>query len=135
CEEEEKHLQKKGADGAAASPSIESSLSSHRGGGSPMRHDTNSSMSQAFGADFSGVRIHTDSSAAAMNNELNAHAFTHGSDIYFNSGKYDDRSKEGKKLLAHELTHVVQQNGDTLRRNLWDDFKSDVSAGVDAAGQ
>jgi hypothetical protein len=135
CEEEEKHLQKKGADGAAASPSIESSLSSHRGGGSPMSHDTNSSMSQAFGADFSGVRIHTDSSAAAMNNELNAHAFTHGSDIYFNSGKYDDRSKEGKKLLAHELTHVVQQNGDTLRRNLWDDFKSDVSAGVDAAGQ
>ena len=44
-----------------------------------------------------------------MNQDLNAQAFTHGSDVYFNSGKYDTGSSEGQKLLAHELTHVVQQ--------------------------
>jgi hypothetical protein len=136
CEEEEKKLQKKGGDnGAVASPSVESKLGSHRAGGAPMSGETNSSMSHAFGADFSGVRIHTDSDAAQMNKELHAHAFTQGKDIYFNSGKYDDRSTEGKKLLAHELTHVVQQNGDTIRRNLWDDFKSEVSAEAHAAGK
>jgi len=46
-----------------------------------------------------------------MNKELNAQAFTHGRDIYFNAGKYDPESTQGKKLLAHELTHVVQQTG------------------------
>jgi hypothetical protein len=136
CKEEEKKLQKKGGDGStAASPSLESRLSSHRGGGTPMSRETNSSMSQAFGADFSGVRVHTDSGAAAMNNQLHAHAFTQGKDIYFNTGKYDDRSTEGKKLLAHELTHVVQQNGDTIQRDLWDDFKSEVSSEAHAVGQ
>ena len=52
---------------------------------------------------------HTNSSAIQMSKELGAHAFTHGSDIYFNSGKYDSQSREGQHLLAHELTHTVQQ--------------------------
>lgn len=109
-------VQTKGGDGGGtASASLESSLSSTRGGGSPMSTETNSSMSEAFGADLSGVRIHHDSTAATMNNELSSHAFTHGNDIYFNSGKYDDKSTEGKKLLAHELTHTLQQSGDVHR--------------------
>ncbi len=70
-------------------------------------------MESSFGTDFSGVRIHNDSSSVQMNKDLQAQAFTNGSDIYFNSGKYDTNSKGGKHLLAHELTHVVQQNDNT----------------------
>ena len=62
-----------------------------------------------MGADFSNVRIHDDSNAAQMSKDLNAQAFTHGNDIYFNSGKYDTSSSAGQHLLAHELTHTVQQ--------------------------
>lgn len=66
-------------------------------------------MGHAIGADFNGVRIHTGEEATQMNRDLGAQAFTHGNDIYFNSGKYDPSSTNGKRLLAHELTHVVQQ--------------------------
>ncbi len=68
-------------------------------------------MESGFGADFSDVKIHTDSSAVDMSNNLNAQAFTHGNDIYFNSGKYDTSSTSGQHLLAHELTHTLQQGG------------------------
>ena len=66
-------------------------------------------MESGFGVDFSGIRIHTGSSAVMLSKDLGAQAFTHGSDIYFNSGKYDPGSGMGKQLLAHELTHTVQQ--------------------------
>ena len=66
-------------------------------------------MEGAFGTDFSSVRVHTDSSAVQMNKELGAQAFTNGSDIYFNEGKFDTGSSGGQHLLAHELTHTVQQ--------------------------
>ena len=68
-------------------------------------------MSAKFGVDFSGVRIHDDSEAVGLAKELQAQAFTHGRDIYFNEGKFDPESGAGKNLLAHELTHVVQQAG------------------------
>jgi hypothetical protein len=68
-------------------------------------------MEPRFGNDFSSVRIHTGSNAVQMNKELHAQAFTHGSDLYFNEGKYNPGSNSGKQLLAHELTHVVQQTG------------------------
>ena len=67
-------------------------------------------MSQAFGSDFSKVRIHTGHQANTMNVSIGARAFSHGTDIYFSNGQYNPVSNEGKKLLAHELTHVVQQN-------------------------
>ena len=115
CEKEEK-LQKKSNESSPASPSnIESCLSSSKGGGSTLPAATLEQMEGSFGADFSNVRIHNDSSAVQMSRDLNAQAFTHGSDIYFNSGKYDANSKGGKHLLAHELTHVVQQNGSSLQ--------------------
>jgi hypothetical protein len=66
-------------------------------------------MGSAFAADFSGVSIHTDEKAAQMSKDLHAQAFTYGNDIYFNSGKYNTDTSAGKHLLAHELTHVVQQ--------------------------
>ncbi|MGK7947778.1 MAG: DUF4157 domain-containing protein [Xenococcaceae cyanobacterium] len=53
-----------------------------------------------FGTDFSDVKVHTDSSAVQMNQDIQAQAFTHGQDIYFNSGKYSPDTNEGKSLLA-----------------------------------
>jgi hypothetical protein len=100
----------------AATPDLQSRLNNTKGGGKPLPEDTRSSMESGFGSDFSGVRVHNDQDAAQMNKELGAHAFTHGSDIYFNEGKYDTGSTEGKKLLAHELTHTVQQGGAPLQK-------------------
>ena len=105
---------KSGGAPAEASMDLEGRLQQHKGGGAPLRPETQHEMSSAFGADFSRVRVHTGSSAVQMNKELSAQAFTHGSDVYFNSGKYDPDSGEGKKLLAHELTHVVQQGAGKL---------------------
>ena len=90
---------------------IENQLNSTKGSGSSLPKDTQSSMEHAFGANFSGVRVHTGSNAVHMNKGLGAQAFTHGSDIYFNEGKYDTSSHSGQHLLAHELTHTVQQGG------------------------
>lgn len=108
CEKEEK-LQKKSDGLQIASSNIESRLSSSKGSGSPLPVATREQMESSFGADFSNVRIHNDSSSVQMSKDLNAQAFTYGSDIYFNSGKYDANVKGGKHLLAHELTHVMQQ--------------------------
>jgi hypothetical protein len=70
-----------------------------------------------MGTDFSRVRLHTDNSAAQTAHDLDARAFTSGSNIVFGSGEYDPGSTEGRRLLAHELTHVVQQTGEqTVRR-------------------
>lgn len=88
---------------------IEPALKETKGDGEPLLAGTNSFMSNSMGADFTPVRVHTGTKAAAMSKALNAHAFTHGNDIYFNSGMYNPGSPSGKKLIAHELSHVVQQ--------------------------
>ncbi|MFD0861694.1 DUF4157 domain-containing protein [Sungkyunkwania multivorans] len=93
----------------AAPASIESQLNTSKGGGAPLPDGTKQQMESGFGADFSSVRVHTDSTAVQMSKGLGAQAFTHGSDIYFNEGKYDTSSDSGQHLLAHELTHTVQQ--------------------------
>ena len=67
-------------------------------------------------ADFTNVRVHTGTESAQLNKQLNSHAFTHGRDIYFNSGKYNPCTQEGKYLLAHELTHTLQQSKNIIRR-------------------
>jgi Domain of unknown function (DUF4157) len=72
-----------------------------------VRHD----MEARFGQDFSGVRIHTDAPAARSANDVDARAYTVGSQIVFGSGEYAPGSTAGQHLLAHELTHVVQQGG------------------------
>jgi len=97
-------------DGGQAPEGIENSLNQSKGAGHSLPQNIRSFMEQSIGADFSAVKIHNDSNAVQMSRNLNAQAFTHGSDIYFNSGKYNPVSTEGKHLLAHELTHVVQQN-------------------------
>lgn len=82
-----------------------------KGKGSPLSKDILHEMNARFGYDFSGVRIHNDSEAHRVSKELHAQAFTHGQDIYFNEGKFDPSTPEGRLLLAHELTHVIQQTG------------------------
>jgi|GEM_PF-3544508 len=94
---------------STATPALATQLNSTKGGGKSLAPDVNASMSNAFGTDFSHVRVHTDTRATQMNQDLHAKAFTHGSDIYFNQGEYAPTSSQGKKLLAHELTHVIQQ--------------------------
>ncbi|WP_299222280.1 DUF4157 domain-containing protein [uncultured Aquimarina sp.] len=110
-EEEEEILQMKGyRDESSSVSNLESSLQQSKGGGYHMDASTQLQMNQGIGADFSNVKIHTDTNAIHMNQQLNAKAFTNGSDVYFNQGQYNPQSSEGKHLLAHELTHVVQQN-------------------------
>ncbi|MEO9146841.1 MAG: phage tail tip lysozyme [Ginsengibacter sp.] len=108
-EKEEKLQKKSDTSTQTASSNIESSLNSSKGSGSSLPKNTLEQMGNSFGADFSNVRIHDDSSAVQMSKDLNAQAFTHGSDVYFNSGKYNTGSTAGKHLLAHELTHTLQQ--------------------------
>lgn len=97
------------ADTKSSAGSIESSLQSSKGSGAALPAQTRQDMESHFGADFSQVRIHNNAQAVQMSQDLQAHAFTYGNDIYFNSGKYDTNSSSGNHLLAHELTHVVQQ--------------------------
>jgi len=106
--EDEETLQQKST-GAGDASGIEDSLSSSKGGGSPLDSETKGEMEAGFGSDFSGVRVHNDSNAVQMNQELGSQAFTNGNDIYLNEGKYNPSSDSGKHLLAHELTHTVQQ--------------------------
>ena len=84
-------------------------LSQSKGGGKPLADADRNFMESRFGVDFSGVRLHTDSNAVQMSRELDAQAFTHGRDMYFGAGRYNPGTSSGKRLLVHELTHVVQQ--------------------------
>ena len=88
------------------------------GGGRPLDGDVQSWMGQRFGHDFSRVRIHTDAEAAESARRVRAHAYTVGPDIYFNEGRYDPEGVRGRRLLAHELTHVVQQGDSRASRAL-----------------
>lgn len=109
--EQNANVQKKEKEesGAAESRNIESQLQASKGQGSPMDDKTRGEMESGFGKDFSGVKLHTGGEATQLSQNLNAQAFTHGSDIYFNEGKYNPDTSYGKHLLAHELTHTVQQ--------------------------
>jgi Domain of unknown function (DUF4157) len=99
-------------------PTIETRLNASQGRGQPLPKDTRAFMESRFGHDFSQVRIHRDFQAAQMNRELNAQAFTHKQDVFFGSGNYNPTSTEGARLLAHELTHVVQQSDRQTSGNL-----------------
>ncbi|MGK0362722.1 MAG: hypothetical protein ACI9U2_005043 [Bradymonadia bacterium] len=84
--------------------------------GQPMGDSVRADMESSLGADFTGVRVHTDSAAAQASKELNAHAFTNNNDVFFGAGEYAPGSDAGRTLLAHELTHVKQGSDDTQTR-------------------
>jgi hypothetical protein len=104
-----------GGSGFEAGPDIERGVSSQRGQGAGLAAQTRAFMEPRFGADFSSVRIHSDSQADTLNRSISARAFTTGNDIFFRRGEYQPGSADGQRLLAHELTHVVQQNGSGAR--------------------
>jgi hypothetical protein len=105
-----------GAGGGPIGSDVESSIEGARSGGRGLDKEVRASMEPAFGADFSGVRVHADAKADALNHSLQARAFTTGQDVFFRSGEYNPGSSGGKELLAHELTHVVQQNGSAVMK-------------------
>ena len=117
-EEEEPLVQPKAETGGntTASAHLSNRIQDSTGKGRTLSENTRAEMEQVFGTDFSRVNIHTDSDAVQMNKELGAQAFTHGKDLYFNAGKYNPENTSGKRLLAHELTHVVQQGGGGLNQ-------------------
>jgi uncharacterized membrane protein YqiK len=100
-----------GEQGDAAAPSFESLLSKRKGMGFELPDDIRKDMETKFHASFKDVRIHTDKEASDMCEGIHALAFAHGYDIYFNEGMYNPNALSGRELLAHELAHVVQQNG------------------------
>jgi peptidoglycan hydrolase-like protein with peptidoglycan-binding domain len=81
-----------------------------RSSGQPLETGTREFMESRFGQDFSGVRVHTDSRAAESARAVNALAYTVGRNVVFDSGRYAPKTQTGQKLMAHELTHVVQQS-------------------------
>jgi hypothetical protein len=110
-EEEEIQMQPAESESATVSEELETSINNAKGTGQPLSDIVREPMERAIGADFSGVRVHTDSEADVLNQQLNARAFTTGQDIFFREGEYSPGSGSGQKLIAHELTHVVQQGG------------------------
>ena len=120
--EEEEELQAKpevqrasaGA-GFEVSGDFEHQLSASHGGGNPLPAAVREFMEPRFEADFGDVRVHTGDQSAQLNRSVSAQAFTLGQDIYLGAGKNDLESDQGKQLLAHELTHVVQQTGSAHR--------------------
>lgn len=100
-------------------PQTESAIYSSKGCGSVLPPQTRTAMEEHFSADFSNVKIHNDNTSSQLSLKLNAKAFTNGSDIYFREGEYNTDTASGLHLLAHELTHVVQQKsiqGNTVQR-------------------
>lgn len=88
------------------------SIQDKRGRGHNLNDDVAQEAGEAMGQDFSDVTVHTDSEADQLNRQLGARAFTTGNDIFFREGAYEPGSSDGKRLIAHELTHVVQQGGE-----------------------
>ena len=110
-EEEEETLQLKSAGGPAqVSPATGAHINSLKGGGQPLPAPTQQFFSSRMNYDFSQVRVHSGAPAAEAAQSVNARAFTLGKDVVFNHQEYQPESFQGRRLLAHELTHVMQQN-------------------------
>ncbi len=95
-----------------ASGAFEQQLQAARGRGQPLPPALKEDFETKFGADFGGVRVHADAHAGELNRSIAADAFTAGRDVFFRQGVYDPGSRDGQKLIAHELTHVLQQAAD-----------------------
>ncbi|MEO1127266.1 MAG: DUF4157 domain-containing protein [Cyanobacteria bacterium J06639_16] len=97
-------LQRVDPEGGAVSKGVEADIQSAKGRGQSLDTDLQQKMGHAMGADFSGVKVHTDSQSNQLNTTLQAKAFTTGQDVFFKRGEFQPRSREGQELIAHELT-------------------------------
>jgi outer membrane protein OmpA-like peptidoglycan-associated protein len=111
CEEEDKKLQRKEGNGEpiTAGSSLEHYVGTLSGGGEFLSPEIRSFYEPRFGYDFSNVKVHTNDGAAKSAQSINALAYTWQNNIIFNQGQYSPQTESGKKLLGHELTHVIQQ--------------------------
>jgi len=132
-EKEEGEIQRKETEGRSTElPSVvESRINTLLGGGQPLPASARDYYGARFGYDFRDVRVHTSDSAAEAARSVSARAFTIGQDVVFGAGQYQPTTLEGKRLIAHELTHVIQQQGHVagaglyLQRVPWGPFEID----------
>jgi hypothetical protein len=108
-EDEEEVVQAKASGSPSMTPAIESGINRSRGSGHPLDTGTRGFFEPRFGHDLGGVKVHTDAHTARLAAGLNAQAFTVGRDVYFAGGRYQPGTEGGRHLLAHELTHTIQQ--------------------------
>jgi Domain of unknown function (DUF4157) len=115
CKKKKKMPLQRYANGSAspaiAPPVVHSVL---RSPGQPLDEDTQTYFASRFGHDFSGARVHTDEQAAESARAVSALAYTVGSHVVFDAGRYSPANSGGRRLLAHELTHVVQQQHESI---------------------
>jgi hypothetical protein len=120
CEEEEKKKKiqrKENGDGRVhVSDNLSSYVNNLGNSGQPLSKEERNFFEPRFGYDFSKVKIHNDAPAANSATSINAQAYTYGNNIVFNNGKYSPATNSGKRLLGHELTHVVQQGKGVSRK-------------------
>jgi ribosomal protein S18 acetylase RimI-like enzyme len=124
-----------GLDGGALDADTDGAIRSAAGGGRPLEAGVRQSMERGFGVDFSSVRVHADRRADDLNGRVGARAFTTGPDIFFSQGQYDPTSRGGRELLAHELTHVVQQGGARVARRPADTDQTSISESAAGRGR
>lgn len=112
-EEDEELIQAKRVGGVTpeVTPTINSGIQSLHGGGTPLSRSARSFFEPRFGVNLSKVRLHNNTQAANLARSVNARAFTFGHNVVFGAGEYSPDASSGRKVLAHELTHVMQQNG------------------------
>ncbi|HTA28690.1 MAG TPA: DUF4157 domain-containing protein [Bacteroidia bacterium] len=120
CAEEDKQLHRKenSASEVQGNTELDNYVSSLNSSGQSLPESSRQFFEPRFGQDFSNVKVHTDSVAAKSAQSINALAYTTGNNIVFNSGQYSPNSESGQKLMAHELTHVVQQKPIIQRQNI-----------------
>jgi hypothetical protein len=114
---------------SGVTPDVEQTIERSRGGGQALDTGVSQSIGTALNADFGAVRVHTDSQADSLNRSLQARAFTTGKDVYFRQGEYNPGSSSGRELLAHELTHVVQQGGSAVQSKNEEDNTGSTCSG------
>src|SRR2546425_7571172 len=113
CQEDKVGLVQRAARPGATSreASLPDQFVTRLGAGDPLASGARAEMEARFGRDFSAVRVHSDNQAAAVARSIGARAFTAGQEIAFDRGEYRPETPDGRRLLAHELTHVTQQEG------------------------
>lgn len=131
-EEKEEIFRAQESGNGSAGPGFENRFMQLKGGGSPLPEPTRKSMESRFGTDLSAVKVHSGPGAAGLAREINAKAFTSGKDIYFGENQFNPGTGGGDKLLAHEMTHVIQQSGNSSgqvsRTQLFSDAENAIIA-------